>query len=235
MRHYEIFAAGSIPYFIDIDDLPERTMVTFPKKLVKKAMSLPGMPSQAEVVELFDKGKLPAIDWEVFDMAAYEAIRAKLLEEFEKNCLTRTLCSMISPPRTVTLVSRETNGIQDYVRDFLIMSLLENGHRLTTNFPIDFLFEDWSGDPSEVYGRGMTYTRSLPPQLRSGHTISNSKSITTEMVIFSTKSNAPIVDMGEYSINSGTLIVEVDGNDLEYVDYSMHRRTNNKYVRELSE
>jgi hypothetical protein len=35
MRHYEILANGCLPYFINIDDCPEQTMVSFPKQLCK--------------------------------------------------------------------------------------------------------------------------------------------------------------------------------------------------------
>jgi hypothetical protein len=46
MRHYEILASGSIPYFLDMDDLPLKTMANFPRRLVKRAMDLPGVPSR---------------------------------------------------------------------------------------------------------------------------------------------------------------------------------------------
>nr|QBK93386.1 MAG: hypothetical protein LCPAC404_00900 [Pithovirus LCPAC404] len=40
LRHYEILAAGSIPYFIDIEKIPENTMHRFPKKLVLEARAV---------------------------------------------------------------------------------------------------------------------------------------------------------------------------------------------------
>lgn len=38
LRHYEILANNCIPFYIDIDKIPEKTMTIFPKKIVKKAM-----------------------------------------------------------------------------------------------------------------------------------------------------------------------------------------------------
>ncbi len=40
MRHYEILANGCIPYFPDIKQCPERTMVNFPKELIKETNRL---------------------------------------------------------------------------------------------------------------------------------------------------------------------------------------------------
>jgi hypothetical protein len=38
LRHYEILANNTIPFYIDIEKIPLKTMTTFPKKIVKKAM-----------------------------------------------------------------------------------------------------------------------------------------------------------------------------------------------------
>lgn len=38
LRHYEILANNSIPYYINIDEIPNETMTTFPKNIIKNAM-----------------------------------------------------------------------------------------------------------------------------------------------------------------------------------------------------
>ena len=38
LRHYEILANNSIPYYIDIDEIPNKTMPTFPKSIIKNAI-----------------------------------------------------------------------------------------------------------------------------------------------------------------------------------------------------
>ena len=43
MRHYEILAAGSIPYFTDIEKCPAKTLFRFPKELCKHAKNLAGV------------------------------------------------------------------------------------------------------------------------------------------------------------------------------------------------
>ena len=39
LRHYEIIAAGAIPYYKDIDEIPLNTMHNFPRDIVKRAMA----------------------------------------------------------------------------------------------------------------------------------------------------------------------------------------------------
>ena len=43
MRHYEILAAGAVPYFLGLAHCPSRTMAAFPRHLVLQAMALPGL------------------------------------------------------------------------------------------------------------------------------------------------------------------------------------------------
>ncbi len=53
LRHYEILANNSIPFYIDIDKIPNKTMTTFPKKIVKNAIdALVQKPNDTSV---FDK------------------------------------------------------------------------------------------------------------------------------------------------------------------------------------
>ena len=52
LRHYEILANNSIPYYIDIDEIPNKTMTTFPKSIVKNAMK---SLLNKDNVKIFDK------------------------------------------------------------------------------------------------------------------------------------------------------------------------------------
>jgi len=52
LRHYEILANNSIPYYIDIDKIPNKTMTTFPKSIVKNAMK---SLHNKDNVQIFDK------------------------------------------------------------------------------------------------------------------------------------------------------------------------------------
>lgn len=43
MRHYEIMANGTLPLFLDIENLPRRTMVPFPSAVMRILLDLPGL------------------------------------------------------------------------------------------------------------------------------------------------------------------------------------------------
>ena len=85
LRHYEILAAGCIPYFIDLHLLPDGTMHNFPVKLVQKSMRLPGVPRN-----LRPDGTL-ALDWSTFSVSKYEECRRQLLHHLDTVLLTRYL------------------------------------------------------------------------------------------------------------------------------------------------
>ena len=53
LRHYEILANNSIPYYIDIDNIPDKTMTTFPKSIVKNVMN--SFLDNNKNFEIFDK------------------------------------------------------------------------------------------------------------------------------------------------------------------------------------
>lgn len=81
LRHYEIIASGSIPFFMDIDKLPENTMFDFPVDLVKKAMALPGLPSVEAVKRYVRQPKQELlIDHDVFNITEYYKLRDAIYE-----------------------------------------------------------------------------------------------------------------------------------------------------------
>lgn len=86
LRHYEILAAGAIPFFYDLDDLPKHTMLSFPVEQVKKAMNLPGVPSDDQVRQ----GQF-ALDHTKFNQTEYCEIVAELADYTSMYLVTTTL------------------------------------------------------------------------------------------------------------------------------------------------
>jgi hypothetical protein len=85
-RHYEIIAGGGIPYFLDLDGLPPRTMHTFPRDLIHTAMTLPGVPNTTQVAMFLQHYKqsmsesLLNIDHSLFNRTRYDELRDQLVE-----------------------------------------------------------------------------------------------------------------------------------------------------------
>ena len=76
MRHYEILAAGSIPYFVNLSQAPRNTMASFPRELVLEAMSLEGvkfeLSADGEGVERAE------IDHSIFNHTHYFLLLSRL-------------------------------------------------------------------------------------------------------------------------------------------------------------
>jgi hypothetical protein len=89
-RHYEIIAGGGIPYFLDLDGLPPRTMHTFPRDFIRTAMTLPGVPNTTEVAMFLQRHEqsqdpnlselLLTIDHSLFNRTPYDELRDRLVD-----------------------------------------------------------------------------------------------------------------------------------------------------------
>uniref|UniRef100_A0A7S1M9D5 Uncharacterized protein n=1 Tax=Neobodo designis TaxID=312471 RepID=A0A7S1M9D5_NEODS len=112
MRHTEIFAAGTIPYFADIHMCGKYCLALLPKDLLKEALELPGVsyiggmqakraPNQ-EFIEPIARGtanmnfKKPGrIDWKAFDEDKYWTL-AERIHNYTRNYLsTRSLVAYV--------------------------------------------------------------------------------------------------------------------------------------------
>ena len=98
LRHYEILAAGAVPFFVGEDVLLDTPlqMFSFPRQLVLQAMKLPGMPSHDAVAEaLATAAPLPPIDLHEFQLPRYCALRDELLAHTEVQLTTRALAEYV--------------------------------------------------------------------------------------------------------------------------------------------
>lgn len=82
MRHYEILANGSVPYFAGLAECPVRTLFRFPKALCLEAMNLSGVAGLA-------------INHEVFDSQAYADLNARLFEYARAQLTTEAMAKYV--------------------------------------------------------------------------------------------------------------------------------------------
>lgn len=86
LRHYEIIASGSMPYFLDLDQLPSNTMHDFPVHIVLAAMQLPGVPTPDQVQQVIATNNSSSvtdhlqIDHSLFNRTLYDDLMTKLVE-----------------------------------------------------------------------------------------------------------------------------------------------------------
>ena len=235
-RHYEIIAAGAIPYFVDIDDMPVNIMTSFPKQLVKQAMQLPGVPSKKEIINCIQENKVPVIDIKQFNYDEYFKLRRQILQFFESRCLTKCLAHSIidcKKPKIVQIMSPISRERVDYLREFLVISLLENDMKVITNHNIDYYFEDYeNNNVSDLYGRGVNYMRCLSSKYKCNTKFSTTIDNEADIIIFTTASNNPRLSIDDYNIKENVVILEVDGNDIGFQRMQKHINTKMKFIRE---
>lgn len=148
LRHYEILANGCIPYFIDLEECPENTMVLFPKKLILEAMNLEGV-------------SYLNIDHQKFNKKRYFEILNELMDYTRKNLTTKKIAQYIlnsinyNKEGKILFLPGQTGA--DYLMCCTLIGLKELlGERIVDYPKLDFMYDSF---PCDLIRRAFTYTR----------------------------------------------------------------------------
>ncbi len=154
MRHYEILACGALPLFLELDKLPSKDMIAFPKQLVEEA--------QETLVPFLNKGTV-----EVLQEKATPYIE-KLLQYTREHLTTRALATYVTTvvnpsAKTVLFLSLTTELGVDYMRCELLHGLKELFGSACVDWPrVDHLYIDFpKGLVPKLCGKGMHISRLL--------------------------------------------------------------------------
>ena len=150
-RHLEIMAAGAIPLMIDIDELPEFSMVHYPKASFKMAID-----ANLETLHI------PAAESQKF-----------LFRFFQENLTSKAMAQYIlkstglQGAERILFIDENLGRRVDYLSIFTLIGLKQLlGKDCTSVVPTPYLYEDWRGEAAELYGRGFGYTRILDPGVK---------------------------------------------------------------------
>lgn len=121
MRHYEILAAGSVPYFVEMP--PPGQLRMLPLKLLREATELLGVDLRAPPSNSSGKHDI-VIDHALFNETAYLELAYRLLD-FTKRHLTtaqiaRYVLETIGRPNATRVLVLGSSGVEDYVRDHIV-------------------------------------------------------------------------------------------------------------------
>ncbi|KAJ9466023.1 hypothetical protein DIPPA_09796 [Diplonema papillatum] len=94
LRHYEILAAGCVPYFVDLPRLPATTMAFFPRDLVWEAMNLPGVKFNDEKGAFWYKESF-SIDHDVFNTTRYYELATKIQAHARRHLTSEAMAQYI--------------------------------------------------------------------------------------------------------------------------------------------
>lgn len=145
LRHYEILAAGAIPYFPDLPNCPSRTMVTFPKELVLKGN------------RMFEEG---ASKQECLVLA--NELLDYTRQQLTTTAIARSLLDTVAPSAKKVLFL-SANQTPDYLR-CLTLHGLKSLPVICNDVPrIHHLYTDCTIPSAQLYGRGFTYAKLLDP------------------------------------------------------------------------
>ena len=132
-------------------------MYFLPKDLIKEAMSLDGV-------------YYLKIDHSKFDEKKYYSILNRLLEHTRKYLTTRNIARYFLETINYTGAGKILllSGITgpDYMRTLLLIGLKELlGDRVVDYPKADYIYDSYSGNVRELYGKGFSYTRIIEDQL----------------------------------------------------------------------
>lgn len=151
-RHVEILASGAVPWMPDASDIPEFSMVHYPKQALRRA---------AEAVAA--TGGPPD-----------NSTRALFRDHFSQHLTSRAMAqymlqaSGLTDSDSILFIDAALPGHADYLSVLTLIGLKQllgpNCHVL---YPVDYIYADTPDETRPLYGRGFGYSRVLDGQLRS--------------------------------------------------------------------
>lgn len=150
-RHLEILGAGSAPLMIDVHEIPEYSMIHYPKDALTQILA----KAQA--------GGVPSHE-------AYLALHGFMMEQLTTKAMASYMMERahITEVGKILFIDEQHPGVADYLSTLTLIGLKEIfGTKCVPLFSPPWIYQDFQADVSHLYGRGFGTTRVLDPQLRS--------------------------------------------------------------------
>jgi hypothetical protein len=233
MRHYEILANGCVPYFIDLDKCPEKTMTFLPKQLLIDAKILYKKFENKNINDILNE-----------DLNEYNILIDKLLQ-FTKNYLSTNKIAKYILNKTnfenvtkILYLSNDTGP--DYLRCLTLHGFKNILGSNCHDYPkIEHIYKSDSIDFKNLYGKGISYTNLLDSSLHNNK-LDNSieKDIINkfyDIIIYgSFHRGMPYYDLINKTYKPNEIIL-LCGEDIHICNYENYlNKGNNVFVRELN-
>ena len=153
-RHIEILMNGAVPLMPDAFEIPKYSMVHYPKRTLNKALEMskdlirtPNFSTQVNLKKFFNENLTSVA------MANY-MLRCVNLQNAER----------------ILFIDHRLPFSPDYQSNFTLIGLKQMfGTACTSMQPVHYLYQNWNGNASRIYGRGFGYVRSLPTNVSDSH------------------------------------------------------------------
>lgn len=148
-RHLEILASGALPVMPDARSIPANTMVHYPKRFLQ---------------DLADE--LPSIRGITAESS--NRLRDFLVSNLSSISMAEYVLGSagVSPARRILFVDFSLAEKVDYLSAFTLIGLKHlRGNDVVSATKIPYIYDDYSGITSSLYGRGFGYSRSVDRML----------------------------------------------------------------------
>ena len=174
-RHLEILGSGCAPLMPDIDAMPKFTMIHYPKEAMGAILA-------------------NALRRDAYPGPQTRKFLVGFTEEFLSSAaMARYLlrCSGLSGADSVVFVDEALPTQADYLSLTTLIGLKQVfGDRCVAVPEVEYLYDDYAGDSSRLYGRGFGYCRALPRRAQASATY---REASIENVIARMKPDAVVV------------------------------------------
>lgn len=145
-RHLEILASGGTPLMPDVKHIPTYTMTHYPKRQLEISW------------ESFIRGEPYVID---DSMSLANVLSSAAMAKYLLDKLGHIDGKLL-------FIDEELPDQADYLSVLSLIGLKQVlGKRVEVAFPVPYVYADFAGDTSKLYGRGFGYTRHLPSKLKT--------------------------------------------------------------------
>lgn len=234
MRHYEILACGCIPLFTDLEECPPNIMTLFPKDIVLQTNKI--------YKEILEKGGDSLVL--AHQLCVKELYITPLLDYTRKHLTNDNLARYIleksghSDAKRILFLSGDTTN-PDYLRCVTLPGFKQLYGSECHDYPkIPHIYTDYPEQMThELYGRGLTYSRIISPELRKSsydETVEDDiRNHAYDVIIYgSYHRGRPFWDLVNVFYDKKYIIL-MCGEDLHQCDYHTYDTDYNIFIREL--
>ena len=157
MRHYEILANGCIPYFVDLENIPENTMTHFPKKIIAETNKI--------FLDIMEKKTMDEADIQKCNYYI-EKLLNYTRTHLTTTAMAKYILSKIGCKKKILFLSGDVQP--DYLRCLTLSGFKNMFGSECHDYPkVPHIYTDYPDSCNVFWGKGITYTKTVDPEKRN--------------------------------------------------------------------
>jgi hypothetical protein len=157
MRHYEILANGCIPYFVDLENIPENTMTHFPKDIIAETNKI--------FLDIMEKNTMDEADIQKCNYYI-EKLLNYTRTHLTTTAMAKYILSKVGLKKKILFLSG--NVQPDYLRCLTLSGFKNIYGSECHDYPkVPHIYTDYPDSCNGFWGKGITYTKIVNPEKRN--------------------------------------------------------------------